>query len=53
VASGHPLAFRQGKVKDGTLPKLRLDRDAATVPFDDLLADSQSYSSAGELSPFM
>jgi hypothetical protein len=44
---------RQGKAKGGTVPGLRLDRDVAAVPLDDLLADRQSDAGAGELFAFV
>ena len=47
------FASRQGKAKGGTLPGLGLDRDAAAVPFDDLLADGQSDAGAGKLFPLV
>ena len=35
------------------MPGLGLDRDAAAVPFDDLLADGQSDAGAGKLFPLV
>ena len=43
------VAARQGEAKSGALPELRLDRDVAAVPLDDLLADRQPDAGAGEL----
>ena len=47
------LAFCQGKAKGGPVPGLRLDRDGAAVPLDNLLADGQAYAGAGELFPLV
>ena len=47
------VASCQGKAKGRALSGLRLDRDAAAVPLDDLLADRQADAGAGELFPLV
>src|SRR5580704_16307039 len=48
-----PFHSFQDKAKGGTLPWLRLDRDAAAMPLGDLFADGKSDTGSGKLFSLM